>query len=75
MLLKLQQQLQRQREVIAYRMKKLAAKQVEITVSLLPSVVLGAGNNVFAGICHLLINLSKILTLLSVVPLKIQGQY
>lgn len=33
--MKYKQHLQRQKDVITYRMKKLAAKQVEITVSLI----------------------------------------
>lgn len=40
MLLKHQQHLQRQRDSVAFRMKKLAAKQVEITVSQSQSVLL-----------------------------------
>lgn len=40
MLLKHQQHLQRQRDAVAHRMKKLAAKQVEITVSPSQSVLL-----------------------------------
>lgn len=40
MLLKHQQHLQRQRDAVAFRMKKLAAKQVEITVSQSQSVLL-----------------------------------